>query len=111
MILDANDGRELLRLTNDGSSWAPVWSPLGDSIAFLHIEGQIVDLKLVRLDGAAPNWTVKDVIALTEVSGLDGVSRPGWFVPADQLPTPTPTTTQSAAPGSVAPGASGSAAP
>ena len=111
VILDANDGRELLRLTNDGSSWAPVWSPLGDSIAFLHIQGQIVDLKLVRLDGAAPNWTVKDIIALTEVSGLDGVSRPGWFVPADQLPTPTPTTTQSAAPGSVAPVASGSAAP
>ena len=31
--------------------------------------GQIVDLELVRLDGTAPNWTVKDVIALTEVSG------------------------------------------
>ncbi|HEY4190264.1 MAG TPA: hypothetical protein VGM28_07580, partial [Candidatus Limnocylindrales bacterium] len=72
VILDASNGRELLRLTNDGSSWAPVWSPLGDSIAFLHIQGQIVDLDLVRLSGDAPNWTVKDVIALTEVSGLDG---------------------------------------
>ncbi|HEY7969236.1 MAG TPA: hypothetical protein VID95_04520, partial [Candidatus Limnocylindrales bacterium] len=75
VILDASNGRELARLTNDGASWAPVWSPLGDSIAFLHIQGQIVDLKLVRLDGTAPNWTVKDVISLTEVSGLDGESR------------------------------------
>jgi Tol biopolymer transport system component len=34
------NGRELQRLTNDGASWAPVWSPIGDSIAFLHIEGR-----------------------------------------------------------------------
>jgi Tol biopolymer transport system component len=100
VILDASSGRELLRLTDDGSSWAPVWSPLGDSIAFLHIAGQIVDLDLVRLSGDAPNWTVKDVIALTEVSGLDGESRPGWFVPADQLPAPTATPITSAAPSS-----------
>ena len=104
VILDASNGRELLKLTDDGASWAPVWSPLGDSIAFLHIQGQIVDLKLVRLDGAAPNWTVKDVISLTEVSGLDGESRPGWFIPADQLPAATPAA-------SAAPSASGSTAP
>ncbi|HEV8401997.1 MAG TPA: hypothetical protein VGQ31_03095 [Candidatus Limnocylindrales bacterium] len=107
VILDASNGRELVRLTNDGSSWAPVWSPLGDSIAFLHIDGQIVDLDLVRLDGDAPNWTVKDIIALTEVSGLDGESRPGWFVPADQLPAPTPTPTPAA---SVVPSPSGAPA-
>jgi dipeptidyl aminopeptidase/acylaminoacyl peptidase len=100
VILDASTGREVMRVTNDGSSWAPVWSPVGDSIAFLHIQGQIVDLKLVRLAGAAPNWTVKDVIPLTEVSGLDGVSRPGWFVPADQLPTPTATPAPTVAPSS-----------
>jgi Tol biopolymer transport system component len=98
VILDAANGRELMRLTNDGASWAPVWSPIGDSIAFLHIQGQIVDLKLIRLDGAAPDWTVKDVTSLTEVSGLDGSSRPDWFVPADQLPAPTPTPVQTAAP-------------
>ena len=99
MILDAGNGRELLRLTNDGASWAPVWSPIGDAIAFLHIQGQIVDLKMIRLDGDAPE--------------LDGQghhrpdrglrprrrsSRPGWFVPADQLPAPTPTPVSSAAP-------------
>ncbi len=98
VILDAGTGRELLRLTNDGASWAPVWSPIGDAIAFLHIQGQIVDLKMIRLDGDAPNWTIKDTTDLTEVSGLDGSSRPGWFVPADQLPAPTPTPVSSAAP-------------
>jgi Tol biopolymer transport system component len=98
VILDATSGRELLRVTNDGASWAPVWSPVGDAIAFLHIQGQIVDLKLARLSGDAPNWTVKDVIALTEVSGLDGESRPGWFVPTDQLPAPTPSPVVTAVP-------------
>ncbi len=91
VILDAGSGRELMRVTSDGSSWSPVWSPVGDSIAFLHLRGQIVDLKLAQLDGIGPNWTVKDVIDLTEASGLDGDSRPHWFVPPDQLPTPTPT--------------------
>ena len=98
VILDAANGRELMRLTNDGASWAPVWSPIGDSIAFLHIQGQIVDLKLIRLEGDAPNWTIKDVTSLTEVSGLDGSSRPDWFVPPDQLPAPTPTPAQTVAP-------------
>jgi Tol biopolymer transport system component len=108
VILDAASGRELQRLTNDGASWAPVWSPIGDAIAFLHIEGQIVDLKLIRLEGDAPNWTVKDVTDLTEVSGLDGSSRPGWFVPPDQLPEPTPTPVSTTAP---SPSDGGSAAP
>jgi Tol biopolymer transport system component len=108
VILDAANGRELQRLTNDGASWAPVWSPIGDAIAFLHIEGQIVDLKLIRLEGDAPNWTVKDVTDLTEVSGLDGSSRPGWFVPPDQLPEPTPTPVSTAAP---SPSDGGSSAP
>jgi Tol biopolymer transport system component len=105
-ILDATNGRELLRVTNDGASWAPAWSPTGDSIAFLHLSGQIVDLKLARLEGDAPNWTVKDITDLTEFSGLDGESRPGWFVPADQGPAATPTPVVSTAPSS-----SGSAAP
>jgi Tol biopolymer transport system component len=98
VILDATTGGELMRLTTDGASWAPVWSPAGDSIAFLHIEGQIVDLKLAMLEGAAPNWTIKSVTSLTEVSGLDSSSRPGWFIPADQLPSPTPAPSRSAVP-------------
>ncbi|HEX5149574.1 MAG TPA: hypothetical protein VFW02_10865 [Candidatus Limnocylindrales bacterium] len=103
VILDAAHGRELLRVTDDGRSWAPVWSPAGDAIAFLHIEGLIVDLKMASLDGTAPGWTVRETIDLTQVSGLDGGSRPGWFAAPEDLP-PTP-------PPSVAPAASGSSAP
>jgi dipeptidyl aminopeptidase/acylaminoacyl peptidase len=109
VILDAVTGRELMRVTTDGASWAPVWSPVGDSIAFLHIQGQIVDLKLATLDGVAPNWTVKAITDLTQVSGLDGASRPDWFVPPDQLPAPATTPVPSGATSS--PTTSGSTTP
>ena len=100
VILDARTGAELLSLTGDGESWAPAWSPKGDQIAFLHVSDQVVDLRMVQLDGAGPTWTIKDTIDLTTSAGLDGASRPGWFVPADQLPPPT------AAPTAVPPAAS-----
>ena len=92
VILDGSTGEELTRVTNDGASWAPAWSPAGDGIAYLHLDGQTVDLRLAPLEGTAPTWTVGRTINLTEVSGLEPASRPGWFIPADQLPaTPAPT--------------------
>lgn len=107
VILDARTGVELLRVTGDGASFAPTWSPGGDGIAFLHIVGQTVDLRLARLDGTAPAWTVKDTLNLTEVSGLDAASRPDWFIPADQLPpTPAPTVAPTASASPAAPAAS-----
>ena len=103
VILDASTGEQLARVTDDGASWAPSWSPAGDGIAFLHIVGQTVDLRLARLEGSAPAWTVGEVIDLTEVSGLEADSRPDWFIPRELLPaTPPPT----AAPSSAAPSAS-----
>jgi Tol biopolymer transport system component len=104
VILDGRNGAEVLRITNDGSSWAPVWSPKGDAIAFLHLEDSIVDLRLAHLDGSSGKWTVGKVEDLTQNAGLDSESHPGWFVPADQLPglsTPaaaTPPGSSSAAP-------------
>jgi Tol biopolymer transport system component len=97
VILDARTGEQLLRVTDDGASFAPSWSPAGNGIAFLHIVGQTVDLRLAKLDGAAPAWAVKEVIDLTEVSGLDAASRPDWFIPPELLPaTPPPTVAPSA---------------
>jgi len=110
VILDAQKGTELIRLTDDGVSWSPVWSPKGDAVAYLHLESGIVDLRMIPLTGTAPNWTVGDTLNLTELSGLDGASRPGWFIPPDQLPalpTATPAPASTAVPaGSASPGAS-----
>jgi Tol biopolymer transport system component len=96
-ILNATTGAEVLRLTSDGDSWAPAWSPAGDQVAFLHISGQVVDLRMVPLTGTGPNWTAGNPIDLTSSAGLDSVSRPDWFVPADQLPVPTTAPTDSPA--------------
>lgn len=98
VILDSNNGQELLRVTKDDASWAPTWSPAGDGIVFLHIVGQTVDLHLAKLEGTGPSWTVTETLSLTEVSGLDASSRPDWYIPAALLPAvPTP------APSSAAP--------
>lgn len=90
VILDARTGGELLRLTNDGVSWSPTWSPKGDAIAYLHLDSGSVDLEMVPLTSTGPAWTLGETLALTTFSGLDGSSRPHWFIPADQLPPPTP---------------------
>jgi WD40-like Beta Propeller Repeat len=95
VILDGNRGGELIRLTNDGRSWSPVWSPRGDAIAFLHIEAGIVDLRMIPLQGSAPNWTLGEPLDLTQVSGLDGASGPDWFIPVDELPSAPPASSAS----------------
>ena len=91
VIIDARTGAEVLRLTNDQSSFAPAWSPAGDAIAFQRVQGGVVDLWLVKLTGSGSNLQVGMALALTVAAGLDGTSRESWFIPADQLPKPTPT--------------------
>jgi Tol biopolymer transport system component len=111
-ILDPS-GKELLRVTDDHHSFSPVWSPAGDAVAFLHLEGTIVDLKMATLDASSGNWAVSKTIDLTKVSGLDGASRPSWYTPASELPAPSasPGSSGSAAPAVPAPSASASTAP
>jgi Tol biopolymer transport system component len=98
VILNAKTGAEVLRVTTNGDSWAPTWSPTGDSIAYLAITYGIVDLKMTPLKGRAGAWTKGDEIDLTQASGLDGASRPSWFVPPQDLPAPSPTDQPSGAP-------------
>lgn len=105
VILDAQTGTELIRLTTDGESWSPVWSPKGDAIAYLHLQNQIVDLRMIPLGGTGPTWTPGASVNLTTVSGLDGASRPGWFIPATQLPA-LPTAAPSASGAAHAPSGS-----
>ncbi|HYK94490.1 MAG TPA: hypothetical protein VE011_01290 [Candidatus Dormibacteraeota bacterium] len=102
VILDAGTGSELLRVTNDESSFSPVWSPKGDAIAFFRVEHGVVDLYMVPLVGAAPRWTLGTPLPLTISAGLDGASRPTWFIPADQLPLPATPTPFAPAPASAA---------
>jgi Tol biopolymer transport system component len=89
VILDAATGGELLKVTDDGDSWGPTWSPAGNQLAYLHVEGQVVDLRMAQLEGSAPAWTLGKTADLTTNAGLDALSRPHWFVPEDQLPAVT----------------------
>jgi Tol biopolymer transport system component len=89
VVLDFKTGSEVLRVTDDGRSWGPIWSPAGDAIAFLHMDGGIVDLRMVKLTGNGPGWKVGEPLDLTQYSGLDGGSRPSWYIPPDQMPPPT----------------------
>ncbi len=100
VILDARNGNELLRITDDAHSWGATWSPAGDRLAYLHIDGGVTDLQQVILSGTPGRWTASAPIALTVAAGLDGASHPDWYIPPDQLPPP-----------SVAPSASPSASP
>jgi len=90
VILDAATGAELLRLTGDGGSFSPVWSPAGDQIAFLRADGLTIDLWVDTLSGSGRAPSVTDEQPLTSQSQLDGASRPSWFIPPDQMPSPTP---------------------
>jgi dipeptidyl aminopeptidase/acylaminoacyl peptidase len=98
VLLDARTGSELLRLTSDQASFDPVWSPAGDAIAFFRVDHGVVELELARLTGTAPDWAVGDTIALTVSAGLDAGSRPSWFIPAAEMPTPAPSVAGSAQP-------------
>ncbi len=103
VILNARTGAEALRVTSDGQSWNPVWSPAGDGVAFLHENDQIVDLRLAKVSSGPSGLAVQDTKDLTLVSGLDSSSRPSWYIPASQLPAPTPTPSPSAAASSAPP--------
>ncbi len=93
VILDARRGTELLRVTTNERSFDPVWSPMGDSIAYLTVDGGVTDLWLATLDVAGAPALKGDPLALTVAAGLDAASRPGWWIPEDLLPTAAPTAT------------------
>lgn len=85
VVLDASTGAEVLRVTDDGRSFAPVWSPAGDEVAFLHVNGLTIDLWVATLAGTPGAWTLARTDPLTSQSRLDGTSRPAWSIPAAEL--------------------------
>ena len=98
VILDARNGNELARITDDAHSWGAVWSPAGDRLAYLHIDGGVTDLLEVVLSGTSGRWDVSAPAALTQNAGLDGASHPDWYIPAADLPAPTVQPSPSTAP-------------
>lgn len=98
VILEAATGIELLRVTSDGRSFSPAWSPAGDAVAYFNIDRGVVDLLLQPLSGRAPDWVLGEILPLTRAAGLDAASRPSWYIPPDELPTPTPSPTPLATP-------------
>lgn len=107
VILDPGNGAELARLTNDGNSFAPVWSPNGDQIAFLHRAGLGVDLEIMTLAIDTGGITLVSIKPVTQDGSLDATSTPAWFIPVDErtappqppaAPTDAPTDAASSAP-------------
>jgi Tol biopolymer transport system component len=90
VILDAELGGEVARLTNDGGSFAPAFAPDGTQLAYLHLEGQGVDLRVMTLERTATEVRFLDDKAITEDGSLDASSPPTWWMPPDMIPAPTP---------------------
>ncbi len=89
VVLDPDTWEEVARLTNDGTSFAPEWSPNGDQIAYLHVNGLDIDVRVMTLD-LKGNLTLVADQAVTVDGKVDPQSPPAWFIPADQR-TPLPT--------------------
>ena len=80
-------------MTNDGRSWAPAWSPDGDAIAFLHLDGQT---STCRRDGPARRrarrWPSDDDRAADRGSAASTARRagPAWWAARAPRRRPTP---------------------
>ncbi len=107
VIIDVASGSELLRLTSDGQSFAPTWSPAGDQVAFLRANGLTLDLWVDTLSGSGRSFSVAKEEPLTSQSRLDGISKPAWFVPSSDMPAASPPPTAPASTPSSAPPSTG----
>jgi Tol biopolymer transport system component len=98
VVVDAVGSGEVLRLTQDGRSFAPEVSPDGRHIAYLRLEGLGVDLRIATIDrDSAGNLTLVDDAAITDDGSLDP-SPPAWWLPPSERPTITPAPVPSSVP-------------
>lgn len=85
VIVSAKRGDELAGLTTDGDSFAPVVSPDGDQIAYLHRDGVDIDIRVMTLAFEGSAITLIDDVPITNDGGIDAGSTPAWYIPQDQL--------------------------
>jgi Tol biopolymer transport system component len=112
VIIDPDTWEEVARLTTDGRSFAPVWSPNGDQIAYLHVDGLKVDLHVMTLEQGPTGPTLKADQAVTVDGDVDPESPPAWFIPEEQRTIRAPATEPPDADGSDAsPGDAAGTAP
>jgi Tol biopolymer transport system component len=90
-VVDASTDAQVGQITSDGRSWAPVWSPRGDQLAYMHQTGSTVDLYVAGVSHSGSTLTFDPAERLIGYSGLDGGSPVAWFVPGlDATPSPAP---------------------
>jgi Tol biopolymer transport system component len=113
VILDPREGDVRVALTNDGASFAPVVSPAGDQIAYLHRDGIDIDVRVMDLAfGDDGTITLVADRPVTEDGNIDGESPPEWFIPASELePAPTGEPADAAAGETAEPASGASATP
>jgi Tol biopolymer transport system component len=73
IVLDAATGSQVGRVTYDGFSWAPVWSPDGDELVYLHLSSTVVEMFMTEVNRSGASFDLQ--------AGLEGDSRPAWYVP------------------------------
>jgi Tol biopolymer transport system component len=109
VVLNAASGKQVAQVTTDGMSWAPVWSPDGDKLVYMHLTGTSVQLNMVYIAGSGSNLTFKIEPNLTDFTGLDGQSTAAWYIPGfGRAPAPTATPAASGSGAVSSPSASGS---
>jgi Tol biopolymer transport system component len=90
VVLDAASGAVVGRVTSDGASWGAVWSPAGDAMVYMGLQGSNVRLRMVRIEGEGSTMSFRLEADLTDYSGLDGSSRAAWYIPGVNSPVSTP---------------------
>lgn len=89
-IISSGQGDVKVELTKDGSSFAPVVSPRGNQVAYLHRDGTAIDVRIATLEfDDRGNPTLVDDRAITIDGLIDADSRPSWFMPAPRDPGTT----------------------
>jgi Tol biopolymer transport system component len=95
-IITVRRGDVRVKLTDDGNSFAPVFSPDGDQIVYLHRDGTDIDLRVMTLEiDERGKISLIDDLPVTRDGGVDGESTPSWFIPASERTNVAPEATPS----------------